>query len=171
MCFCVGFIRLIEILLVCLCAACVSVGLSAKNVTFAHVFLGGGIRLIETLLCVDGAVCRECNICMCFCVGGMRLIETLLPCIVAIGQESPPPPPTRLLSSFSLPYLYFVRLRARNLFASASVWSSLRRWKHCQVAVFRRGVSKRAFLYLNEKKKCWPLLFFARYALFDSVHP
>ena len=31
-------------------------------------------------------------------------------------------------------------------------------------------VSKRAFLDLNEKGKCWPLLFFARYALFNCVN-
>ena len=87
MCFCVGFIRLIEILLVCLCAACVSVGLSAKNVTFAYV-LGGVIRLIETLLCVGGAVCRECNICTCFCVGFIRLIEMLLVCLWGAVSEN-----------------------------------------------------------------------------------
>ena len=47
--FCVGFMRLIEMQLVCLCAPCVPVGLSAENVIFARVF-GGFICLIAMLL-------------------------------------------------------------------------------------------------------------------------
>ena len=57
-------------------AACVSVGLSADHTLFARVFRGV-IRLIEMLLVSVG----ECIMCTCVCVGFIRLIEKLLVCL------------------------------------------------------------------------------------------
>ena len=64
MCFCVGFIRLVEMLLVCLWSC-------LQRMYYLHMFLEDGLSAkLKCYFCVCGAVCRECNwIVACVSVG------------------------------------------------------------------------------------------------------